>query len=1147
MKNREIYNRIPSLTTLKNNGVAKADLHDDEMLHYELSTFVCTGKYEEGLVNILQNFLYSLDEGAEQKGVWVSGFYGSGKSHLVKMLSALWTNIKFSDGQTAEVLADIPEDLKEQLTELRVHGRRYGGLHSAIGSLSSSSGNSVRLAVLAIILRSLGLPEEYNKANFVLYLKENNYFDRVVEYLNNHDASLEEEVDNLMVARTLYEALVDTDPQYFQNFDMTSRILTSEYYNVTDISDNQFINIFNRAMKQQYNGKLPLTLIAIDELQQYIGGNSDRSINVQKTVELICSNPDIKSKVLVVATGQSAINSTENLKRLEGRFTIRIELSDSDSDKVVRKVVLEKKPEAINEIINIMERNMGELSRELGSTELKFTEEDKKTFVEDYPILPMRRRFWEYALKALDTSHTDSQIRNQLTLINDAVSSESSLDAPIGTVIPADTLYFESATKILNATQISTDAYGNIERWQKGSEDDKLFARAYALVFLIGKIQNYRNSLNLKADIPTIADLMVTDLSEGTAKLQAKLEDLFKSHNELIKVGDEYHVQTKVSSEWRNDFDAQRVALTNNESLIDNERITHIRKAVKDTLSKIRLQQGKTCTPRDFEIHFGTDRPTDSSEKCYFWCLDGWSSNLSSVKANSAALGTDSSVLCGFIPKVEEDNLREAITNYKAAEHVLTARKSSVNTVEAQEACQGMETIKMQAQGDIDRIIHMAVQRMSLFVSGQEMSTDPSIEEATKRELNNCITNLYPQFKVADQIGWEKVYADAAKAKPDALKHINHTGDVENQPVCKEILQYITPGKKGSEITNNYMKTPYGWSKDAIEGAIMVLFACNKIKGEDEYRKPVVPGKLERKQIGKTLFKLESPSITTKEHLEIRAVVKKLVPTAVDESPQVMSEFIDKLKDLQSSSGGDKPCPQIEESEMIQVMKSVYGNELLKYILEHKSELSDLIDRWKTQAEKIKQVMPLWQEFTKLIGFTEKRVEFESDQKAYDAIWEGRLLTSGDTVKTSLKNITQKFVVELNKLGTQLDSAWENGEAVLSKDENWIQLDAEQQRDLRLKNQFAAKPKIETSSSEKIIDTLSKYSLSALQDSITAVSSKVDKLLVLAAKCMEPDTVEIKLSSQVLTNEKEVDEWIEKAKSDLMSQVKQGHPVMPRM
>ena len=129
MKNREIYNRVPSSTALKNNGVAKVDRIDDEMLRYELSTFVCTGKYEDGLIQILQNFLCSLDEGAEQKGVWVSGFYGSGKSHLVKMLSALWANKEFSNGQTPENIAEISDELKAQLKELRIHGKRYGGVH----------------------------------------------------------------------------------------------------------------------------------------------------------------------------------------------------------------------------------------------------------------------------------------------------------------------------------------------------------------------------------------------------------------------------------------------------------------------------------------------------------------------------------------------------------------------------------------------------------------------------------------------------------------------------------------------------------------------------------------------------------------------------------------------------------------------------------------------------------------------------------------------------------------------------------------------------------------------------------------------------------------------------------------------------------
>ncbi|SEM42653.1 hypothetical protein SAMN04487770_13839 [Butyrivibrio sp. ob235] len=1145
MKNKEIYYRTPSSTTLKNNGVAKADLIDEEMLRYELDTFVCTGKYEDGLVQILQNFISGLDENAEQKAVWVSGFYGSGKSHLVKMLSALWNNKPFSDGQTPEGIAELTDNLKEQLCELRIHGKRFGGTHSAIGTLSSQSGYSVRLAVLAILFKSLKLPEEYNKADFVLYLKEKGYYDKVVSYLDAHNASIEEEIDNLMVAKTLYEALMNTDSDYFQSFDMTSRILTTQYRNVEDINDDQFIKMFNRCLKYAYNGKVPLTLIAIDELQQFIGGNADRSIAVQQVSELLCSKTD--SKVLLVATGQSAINSTENLKKLEGRYTVRIELSDSDSDKVVRKVVLEKRPEAITEITNVMEDNMGELSRELGGTDLKFTEEDKETFVQDYPVLPMRRRFWEYALKALDTSHTDSQIRNQLSLINDAVSSKDSLEAAVGHVVPADFIYFESATKMLNANQITTDAYGNIERWNKGNADDKLFARAYAIVFLIGKIQNYRDDLNLRADIPTIADLLVTDLTEGTAVLQGKLKELFDAHKELIKVDDEYHVQTKVSAEWRNDFDVHRASLTNNESLIDNERTMHLRKMVNEMVAKIKLQQGVTCTPREFERHFGADKPTDTAEKCYFWCVDGWSSNISNVRANSAALGTNSSVLCAFIPKVEEDTLRDAIANFKAADQVLNARKNQITTIEAKEASQSMETTRLQAQNEIDRILKSAVNKMSLFVSGDEVSTDPTIPDAIKNELNNCIINLYPRFKEADQIGWDKVFADAAKAKPDALNRISYTGDVENQPVCKEILQYITPGKKGSEINSKYSGHGFGWSKDAIEGAIMVLFACNKIKAEDEYRKPVAPGKLERKQIGKTLFKLESPSISTKQHLEIRSVVKKLVPNDTDESQPIMIEFVSQLKELQKAAGGDKPFPEIEQTDLIDIIGSCYGNEQLKAVLDHKDELAELIERWKDTKASIQKVIPLWNQYSSLITYTENRIEFEEDITAQNAIVEGRLLTSGDTVKTALKNITQKFATQLSELKNKMDDAWNEGERILATDTNWNNLEVEEQAELRNQYHFDNKPEIDVSSSERIVETLNKHRLSAIQDSITAVPTKVSKMLMDAAKHFEPETVEVFMTSSVLATEDEVNEWVDDVRDKLLSQIASGHPVMPRM
>jgi DNA replication protein DnaC len=92
MKNREIYLKDPSVQKLVNEGIAY--VNDDTtseamaVLRYELETFVCDGQYEKGMEHILETYLKNIDQ-ANQPAVWISGFYGSGKSHLVKMLRAL--------------------------------------------------------------------------------------------------------------------------------------------------------------------------------------------------------------------------------------------------------------------------------------------------------------------------------------------------------------------------------------------------------------------------------------------------------------------------------------------------------------------------------------------------------------------------------------------------------------------------------------------------------------------------------------------------------------------------------------------------------------------------------------------------------------------------------------------------------------------------------------------------------------------------------------------------------------------------------------------------------------------------------------------------------------------------------------------------
>src|ERR1035437_3334427 len=176
MKNRDIFLRDPATAKLMNNGQARINdgmtAQEWATLRVELSNFVCEGQYACGMLRILEAFLGRVG-GTDQSGAWVSGFYGSGKSHLLKMLGHLWVNTVLPDGATARSLVSrLPAEIEAALKELDTAGRRAGGMHAALGALPSGSGESTRLTILGIILRSCGLPEQYRLAKFCLYLKK---------------------------------------------------------------------------------------------------------------------------------------------------------------------------------------------------------------------------------------------------------------------------------------------------------------------------------------------------------------------------------------------------------------------------------------------------------------------------------------------------------------------------------------------------------------------------------------------------------------------------------------------------------------------------------------------------------------------------------------------------------------------------------------------------------------------------------------------------------------------------------------------------------------------------------------------------------------------------------------------------------------
>src|ERR1700733_6168334 len=141
---KDVLLRDPSRYDLVNNGQARiqnesADAKMLAQLRGELSSFVCEGQYADGMARILESFLKGRAQPSQQ-AAWVSGFFGSGKSHLLKMLCHLWQDTSFPDGATARSLVpSIPEDLRALLRELDTAGERAGGLMAAAGALPSGT------------------------------------------------------------------------------------------------------------------------------------------------------------------------------------------------------------------------------------------------------------------------------------------------------------------------------------------------------------------------------------------------------------------------------------------------------------------------------------------------------------------------------------------------------------------------------------------------------------------------------------------------------------------------------------------------------------------------------------------------------------------------------------------------------------------------------------------------------------------------------------------------------------------------------------------------------------------------------------------------------------------------------------------------
>jgi hypothetical protein len=1147
MKIKDILQRDPAANPLINQGQARITDRDSERalqeLRGELSTFVCEGQYADGIQKILRSFIDNLSR-TNQRGAWVSGFYGSGKSHLLKMLCHLWQDTEFPDGVTARSLVpSIPDEMNALLRELDGVGKRAGGLLAAAGSLLGGRTDNVRLTILGVLLRAVGLPEQYPQAKFCIWLHSQGNFETVKSAIEAAGKSFERELNNLYVSGLLSRAMINCDPNFARGEAEAKQLIKAQFPpQSSDITTQDFLRTAKDALALvAHDGRLPCTLIVLDEVQQYIGESNDRSVLVTEVVEAV--EKQLDSQVMIVGAGQSALTDVPLLQRLMDRFTIRIPLSDAEVETVTRKVLLQKKPTAITDVSTLLEKHSGEVSRHLQGTRIGEITEDRAVIVDDYPLLPVRRRFWEECFRQIDAAGTSSQLRSQLRIIHDAVAKLS--DRQLGAIVSGDELFEALAPDMVETGVLLREINERII--QVGDAEGPLARRICGLAFLIGKLPREAGAdTGVRANKDHIADLIIDDLTGDNGKLRSEVETTLKKladQGVLMLVGDEYRLQTREGSEWDREFRNRQTKLNNDDSAIQFKRDQFLYSEIEKVIRALRVVQGAAKEPRQFAIHREATPPTVDGSGIPIWIRDGWSASEKDVTDAARSAGSDSPTVHVFIPRQSADDLRRLIVVSDAAQQTLDA-KGNPTGPEGQEARQSMDSRKARAIGDRDRLIREIVSNAKVFQGGGNEVLLSTIDDRIKTTSDDALIRMFPRFKEADSAAWPAVIKRARDGADHPFQPMGHTDATERHAVCQQVISTIGAGKSGAYIRKALSGSPFGWPRDAVDAGLIALHRSQHITAT--LNGAAVPlGQLDQNKISKADFRIEQATLSVQDRLVLRKLFQGLGMSCKSGEEGIRAgEFLTKLIELAKSAGGEAPLPASPVVTEIEDVQRLVGNEQLVAIKNKAGEWEKTIKTWQTAKDLVNDRLPKWGLVERLAKQATPIEEAKPHLDEIEAIKVQRLLLENSDpasgIRKALADILRKTIQDNF---TAHEAAFDRAAKTLDANEVWKQVPTADQAAIKNTVGLKAPSKPEVSTDEKLVGHLDQKPLSSAQAEKDAIPGRIAQAIERAAKLLEPKIQTIALERSTLRDPVEVDGWVERQKKTLMDAVANG-PVL---
>lgn len=516
-------------------GVIKADALDDATVKQELDEYVVTDELKKHFAKFFRAYASSIGTDTKDIGVWISGFFGSGKSHFLKILSYLLENREI-DGRHAVDFFDADRKISDPMVIADIHKAESIPTDVILFNIDAkSSKQQGEDSLLDVFIRVFNEMRGYCGAlPYVAELERK--LDEKGRYQEFKDRYMESTGSAWVDDRDDFDFIQDDVVDVLTSMKFMSEEAARNWCEKADQQGNRMsIEDFAERVKKYLDsrGRESRMVFLIDEVGQYVSQNSGRMLNLQTITEQLGTK--CKGRAWIVVTSQQAVDTItkmdkffrQDFSKIEGRFHTRISLSSADADTVIKKRILEKTEagtDALTAFYEGRENEIQNLFHFTGEVEHKLYK-SKEDYAAVFPFVPYQfsllgQTLTEVRKSGASGKHLSSGERSLLSLFKE--SAQNHMHEDLDLLMPYYAFYgpLEDFLDHNNRSVIS-NALKN-EKINPDHEEDCFTVDVLKVLFMI------KNLDTLEPNLENITTLMIDNVSCDRIKMKEDVEKSLK-------------------------------------------------------------------------------------------------------------------------------------------------------------------------------------------------------------------------------------------------------------------------------------------------------------------------------------------------------------------------------------------------------------------------------------------------------------------------------------------------------------------------------------------------------------------------------------------------------------------------------------------